>query len=747
MPQVLEADHAVLAPDAEAAQPLYARYWLHNRGPAPLGGLPAVAHLHPQHVAAEPDSQVAAAAYRGQRLHRLGAARQGAAGVPDGWTADPAELPFVLPPGEHLEADVVVTMPPDTAAGALSGARRTRGHRKRRGVDAARVAPGGRGRLRGVGRQTAADEMLRLISRARAGRGGRGRGRAARPSPSAPTRMRDLAVEAHLISPWGTWEWMGPAAVGARTARPGRRWSSASTSRRRLGGARRVVGADPGRLRRPAALLARGEGDGADEPSARRGHRRGRAVVRSAEVDAREARLRGDPCSRRRCRGRGTSEGRQLRRWLTQLLVTERVVAAEAAARRTDGRRCAERGRAAARHHGPAGDRQRRGLGACRSAGPGAVRARHRRRRHHRRRRADYHARNPRRFAQRRAGGWRRPRRTAARRRATAIAEHLRRRPSPRVPALAGRPVRRTGRARTGLRASRRPASARQHPQALMDVSACARHRRHEDRRRARRRRRRAGAPRASCRRPTVTPKRCGQWSTRWSPRRSPRPAARVRGVGIASAGPDRPAGRHRQPDQHHRSGNGFPIVERVSTLTGAPVRLGGDGLCMALGERWRGAGRGAAFLLGMVVSTGVGGGLVLDGAPYDGRTGNAGHVGHVVVDPDGAPCTCGGRGCVETIAVRPANGAVGPRERLGRAAGGRRQGTRRRRQRGDPVALQAFRRGATAVAAMIASVGAVCDLDLVVIGGGVAKSGRAAVRPAARGAGRLRPASTSCAG
>ena len=47
MPQLLDADHAQLAPEAEAAQPLYARYWLHNRGPAPLGGLPAVAHLHP----------------------------------------------------------------------------------------------------------------------------------------------------------------------------------------------------------------------------------------------------------------------------------------------------------------------------------------------------------------------------------------------------------------------------------------------------------------------------------------------------------------------------------------------------------------------------------------------------------------------------------------------------------------------------------------------------------------------------
>jgi predicted NBD/HSP70 family sugar kinase len=52
-----------------------------------------------------------------------------------------------------------------------------------------------------------------------------------------------------------------------------------------------------------------------------------------------------------------------------------------------------------------------------------------------------------------------------------------------------------------------------------------------------------------------------------------------------------------------------------------------------------------------MVVSTGVGGGIVLDGRVVDGRTGNAGHVGHVVVEPDGPACHCGGRGCLETVA------------------------------------------------------------------------------------------------
>jgi glucokinase len=200
--------------------------------------------------------------------------------------------------------------------------------------------------------------------------------------------------------------------------------------------------------------------------------------------------------------------------------------------------------------------------------------------------------------------------------------------------------------------------------------------------------------------------------------------ATAVRGVGIASAGPIHvPTGT--VSPINISAWKDFPIRDRVSaTLPGVPVRLGGDGLCMALGEHCSGAGRSAAFLLGMVISTGVGGGLVLDGAPYDGRTGNAGHVGHVVVVPDGERCSCGGYGCVETIASGPrmtrwalAHGWVGPPE-----AGAKELAESARA--GNGVALQAFTRGARAVAAMIASVGAVCDLDLVVIGGGVAKSG-----------------------
>ena len=203
-----------------------------------------------------------------------------------------------------------------------------------------------------------------------------------------------------------------------------------------------------------------------------------------------------------------------------------------------------------------------------------------------------------------------------------------------------------------------------------------------------------------------------------------------IRGVGIGSAGPIDLAAGTANPI-NIPSWRDFPLRDRVAAAApGVPVQLAGDAVCMALGEHWRGAGRSARFLLGMVVSTGVGGGLVLDGVPYHGRTGNAGHVGHVVVELDGQPCSCGGHGCVETVAAGPwmtrwalANGWAAPpgadAATLGEAA-----------DAGDPVAQAAFHRGATALAAMIASVGAVCDLDLVVIGGGVANSGRTLFDP-----------------
>lgn len=164
-----------------------------------------------------------------------------------------------------------------------------------------------------------------------------------------------------------------------------------------------------------------------------------------------------------------------------------------------------------------------------------------------------------------------------------------------------------------------------------------------------------------------------------------------------------------------------FPLVERVRELVGAPVVLAGDAVCVALGEHWVGAGQGSSAMLGMVVSTGIGGGLVVDGQAFGGLTGNAGHVGHIVVEPDGEPCTCGGHGCVETVASGPnlvrwarTMGWVGADARDLAASA----------LRGDPVASAAFQRCGRAVGLAIAATAAVCDLDLAVVGGGVAQTG-----------------------
>ncbi|MFM9033625.1 MAG: ROK family protein [Mycobacterium sp.] len=200
-----------------------------------------------------------------------------------------------------------------------------------------------------------------------------------------------------------------------------------------------------------------------------------------------------------------------------------------------------------------------------------------------------------------------------------------------------------------------------------------------------------------------------------------------VTGVGISSAGPIDVSEGTISP-VNIVAWRGFPVRERVAALVpGVPVVLAGDGLCMALGEHWRGAGRGASYMLGMVISTGIGGGLILDGVPYAGRTGNAGHVGHVVVEADGDPCPCGGRGCAELIASGPhlvtwarSQGWTGSTARdLAAAAAD-----------GEDVAVRTFARGTRAVAAMIASVAATCDLELVVIGGGVANAGPVLFEP-----------------
>ena len=89
------------------------------------------------------------------------------------------------------------------------------------------------------------------------------------------------------------------------------------------------------------------------------------------------------------------------------------------------------------------------------------------------------------------------------------------------------------------------------------------------------------------------------------------------------------------------------------------PTYVDNDAKALALGEGWIGAAAGRRDFIAIVVSTGVGGGLVLDGRLLEGRLGNAGHVGHVVVVPEGRACVCGGRGCLEAEASGTALAAI----------------------------------------------------------------------------------------
>jgi glucokinase len=146
----------------------------------------------------------------------------------------------------------------------------------------------------------------------------------------------------------------------------------------------------------------------------------------------------------------------------------------------------------------------------------------------------------------------------------------------------------------------------------------------------------------------------------------------------------------------------GFPLRDRLAALTGLPTALDNDAKALALAEGWVGAARGCRNFLAMVVSTGIGGGIVLGGRLIDGATGNAGHVGHVIVEPDGRPCACGGRGCLEAEASGTAIAAI----------------TGRTPAEAPP---EVVRRCGLLVGRAVASLVSALDIDVIVVAGSVA--------------------------
>ncbi|GAA2673472.1 ROK family protein [Streptomyces lunalinharesii] len=201
---------------------------------------------------------------------------------------------------------------------------------------------------------------------------------------------------------------------------------------------------------------------------------------------------------------------------------------------------------------------------------------------------------------------------------------------------------------------------------------------------------------------------------------------ARVATVGIGSAGPVDAAAGTVSP-VNIPGWRDFPLVAGVRALVGGrPVTLVGDGVAMTAAEHWQGAARGHDNALCMVVSTGVGGGLVLNGRLHPGPSGNAGHIGHISVDLDGDPCPCGARGCVERIASGPniARRALANGWRPGPDGDASAAAVAAAARAGDPVAVRSFERAGQALAAGIAATATLVEIDIAVVGGGVAGAG-----------------------
>lgn len=192
-------------------------------------------------------------------------------------------------------------------------------------------------------------------------------------------------------------------------------------------------------------------------------------------------------------------------------------------------------------------------------------------------------------------------------------------------------------------------------------------------------------------------------------------PDVRVAAVGVGSAGPvDLPA-RSVSPLNLPQA-EGLGIDEVLGGLVDGPLPLALDGTCIALAEHWRGALVGYANAMAIVVSTGVGGGLVLGGRPVSGATGNAGHLGQTfvrTVEGDARAAT------LEAVAAGP--GSVSWAREQGWAGESGLDLAASYRE-GDEVAVAAVRRSATAVGQAIAAAATLCDLEAVAIAGGFAK-------------------------
>jgi glucokinase len=210
---------------------------------------------------------------------------------------------------------------------------------------------------------------------------------------------------------------------------------------------------------------------------------------------------------------------------------------------------------------------------------------------------------------------------------------------------------------------------------------------------------------------------------------------ARISVVGVCSPGPvDHTTGMILDPP-NLTGWRDVPFRDALAAQTGLPVRLEHDAKAAALGEYMHGAARaarenGLRDMVYVIVGTGMGCAILLNGALHRGRTNAAGELGHITINRDGDPCSCGRRGCAEAYTAGPAI------ERRYRLYSGATQtidsaSVVERAVTGDVAAQRALDDAGAALGAAIATVAMIVDVELFVIGGSVARAGERLLAPA----------------
>jgi glucokinase len=191
-----------------------------------------------------------------------------------------------------------------------------------------------------------------------------------------------------------------------------------------------------------------------------------------------------------------------------------------------------------------------------------------------------------------------------------------------------------------------------------------------------------------------------------------------------------------------HNPYRDLPLRRLLHERTGLPTVVDNDANAAAWAEARFGAGSGSDDVILLTIGTGVGGGLVLGGRPYRGVSGLGAEVGHMIVAPDGAPCSCGSRGCLEAMVSGTALERLGREAVLADPEGGlaRRVGDAARitgpmlfeaATAGDPTARALFERMGYWLGVGIASLVTIFDPELVVVGGGLVATGDLLLEPA----------------